>query len=463
LTEAKNDSNTLPINQILCGDCVEIMKPLPTEYIDLTMFSPPYWGLRDYGVKGQLGLEGHPTEYIVKMVQICQEIKRLLKRSGSMYVVIGDTYFGGNGTYGKPKDWQDLHMHQNYPEGEFFKQRNKLASNWLQPKQLMGIPWRLAMALQEDGWILRNDIIWNKPNHMPSSVRDRLTNAYEHIFHFVKSRKYYYDLDAIREKSVTQPLAKNPLKKVNNTEEETEAPHRSSKDVTGRYEGKFTGFAEKSEEFSSPKARTQRTIKTGMHHGSSLTIGRASHYLNQQIEGNPEGKNPGDTFQTQKEPYIGNNPHRMRLEPEQHVALDPSAPMDLSHPLGKNPSDEIKFKGDETKLAGRLAKSRDRYRALGVPEGHPLGQNPSDFWSITTKQFKGAHFAVYPEAICVRPILSSCPPDGIVLDPMCGSGTTLAVAKKLGRKYIGIELNPTYIEIANKRLSEIPEKLNTFF
>jgi DNA modification methylase len=132
------------------------------------------------------------------------------------------------------------------------------------------------------------------------------------------------------------------------------------------------------------------------------------------------------------------------------------------HPQGKNPSDVLKFKGDETKNAGRLARSRELYREQGLPEGNPLGMNPSDFWTINTKPFKGAHFAVYPEEVCIRPVLSSCPPDGIVLDPLCGSGTTLAVAKKLGRKYIGIELNAAYIEIAKKRLSEIPEKISSF-
>ena len=439
MTEAKTEVPSLPINQILCGDCITIMKTLPSNSIDMTQFSPPYWGLRDYGVEGQIGLEANPTKYIEKMVQLCQEIRRILKKTGSMYLVIGDTYFGGNGTYGKPKDWQDLHMHQNYPNGNFYKERNKLASNWLQSKQLMGIPWRVAITLQEDGWILRNDIIWYKPNHMPSSVKDRLTQAYEHIFHFVKNRKYYYNLDAIREPHKTEFAPFNlrvrdvkrgkggvsAFGKLKASEEEienyaypektlkkgkqyrrrdsqfqltpTEASNRSSADTTGSYENRAAA-------------------KVGKHHGSSVNKGRACHYENQLIENGLKGKNPGDVFQTKKKPYIGNNPHRMRLEPEQHIALDPSAPMDLSHPLGKN---------------------------------------PADFWEITTKPYKGAHFAVYPEAVCVKPIKSSCPSNGIVLDPMCGSGTTLVVAKKLGRQYIGIELNPQYVGMARKRLAEI--------
>ncbi|MCJ7631091.1 site-specific DNA-methyltransferase, partial [Candidatus Bathyarchaeota archaeon] len=394
MNEAKTGVSQLPINQVLCGDCVEIMKTLSNETVDMAMFSPPYWGLRDYGVEKQIGLEEHPSKYIAKMLEVCGEVKRLLKKTGSMYIVIGDTYYthlsGG-------KDYR-----HNFRTSEtainigLTMKRPKVSfgENFVSEKQLLLMPARVAIALQEDGWILRNDIIWNKPNHMPSSVKDRLTNAYEHIFHFVKNRSYYYDLDAIREKhkcaEEMEKYRNEPriakAKRFRRRESHfqlvpTESPHRGSKDVIGRYEG--------------------------------------------------------DTFQTKKKPYVGNNPHRMRLEADQHIALDPNSPMDLSHPLGKNPSDVLKFKGDETQPAGRLAKSRDTYRALGLPEGHLSGKNPADFWNITTKPFKGAHFAVYPEEVCIRPIQSSCPPNGIVLDLMCGSGTTLAVAKKLGRKFIG--------------------------
>jgi DNA modification methylase len=373
MIEAKIDDAQLPINQILCGDCVEVMKTLHDESFDLTMFSPPYWGLRDYGVKGQIGLEEHPIKYIQKMVEVCKQVKRLLKKTGSMYLVMGDTYWGGGQGrgYGGKNDWKP-ELGNFYPSIAHGKK-----SNWLQPKQLLGIPWHVAIALQEDSWILRNDIIWYKPNHMPSSVTDRLTNAYEHIFHFVKSRKYYYDLGAIRERPISIRPSGNKERKPCLQPRDT---HVGRSIPWSPYKGKFEGLREKAEAFGSPRARNERAIiKQGMHHGSSLTKGRACHYEGQHIEGSANGK------------------------------------------------------------------------------------NPADFVNITTQPFKGAHFAVYPEQVCIRPIKSSCPSSGIVLDPMCGSGTTLAVAKKLGRKYLGIELNPKYIAIAVKRLNSIPEKITTFF
>lgn len=465
MNETKAEPSQFPINQVLCGDSIEVMKTLPNDSIDMTMFSPPYWGLRDYGISGQIGLEEHPSKYIEKMVEVCQEVKRILKNTGSMYIVIGDTYFGGKGKSGsslpEETDARQNTLQRGYQELSFDRPQNivKQDGRWLQPKQLMGIPWRVAIALQEDGWILRNDIIWNKPNHMPSSVKDRLTNAYEHIFHFVKNRKYHYDLDAIREKPI----------------------------------------GDESEKYGSPRARTQRATKCkgwdkvkpnekgilGGAYGWQPDPHRKERIS--EIERNPLGKNPGDVLlydskyakhdygQTLqafvREQTIAKRRILSRDEAEKLFPDDPKKQQEYinyihdhdGHPSGKNPSDILKFKGDETQPAGRLAKSRDTYRALGLPEGHLLGKNPADFWNITTQPFKGAHFAVYPEAVCMRPIKSSCPPNGIVLDPMCGSGTTLVVAKKLGRKCIGVELNPAYIEIANKRLAAIPEKITTFF
>jgi DNA modification methylase len=199
------------------------------------------------------------------------------------------------------------------------------------------IPSRVAIALQDDGWILRNDICWYKPNGLPSSVKDRLTNRWEHIFHFVKQKKYYYDLDAIRE-----PLKASTIKRIRNRVRLHER--------TGR------PFTEKSKYFT---ADCSQFGANGFLSGKSL------------------GK-----------------------------LLD--------------------FKGG----------------------------NPGDFWSISVKPLSMCHFAVYPEELCIKPIKSSCPPGGIVFDMFAGSGTTLAVAKKLGRRFIGCELNPNYVRLAEKRLKK---------
>jgi DNA modification methylase len=396
MIEAKTDASQLPIDQILCGDCIEVMKTLPDQSIDMTMFSPPYYGLRDYGISGQIGLEEHPSKYIEKMIEVCREVKRILKKTGSMYIVIGDTY----GTHQSGGKNYSHNFRSSEVANEIGHTLNRpkvgFSGNFIMEKQLMLIPSRVAIALQEDGWILRNDIIWAKPNHMPSSVKDRLTNAYEHIFHFVKSRKYYYNLDAIREKHSTATMKRIAQPNVMNQtggEKQERLRGMPSKgnasrcnlmvqNIAKKYEGKFTEFKEEAEKYGSPRARTQRK------------------YDGQRV-----------------------NPSEGHIRRGAEFAI---------------------AKGEGTAF-------------------HMLGKNPSDFWSITTKPFKGAHFAVYCEEVCVRPIKSSCPPNGIVLDLMCGSGTTLAVAKKLGRKYIGIELNPAYIEIANNRLAAIPEKITTFF
>jgi site-specific DNA-methyltransferase (cytosine-N4-specific) len=206
---------------------------------------------------------------------------------------------------------------------------------WKKPKQLALIPSRVALALQEDGWILRNDICWHKPNGLPSSVKDRLTNRWEHVFHFVKQRKYYYNLDAIRE-----PQKESSIRRVKNR---IKLQARTGRPMT-----------EKSKHFDG---------EAGKLGSSGFLTGRSLKYL-------------------------------FNLK----------------------------------------------------------GANPGDFWEISIKPFSVAHSAVYPEELCIRPIKSSCPPGGIVFDPFAGSGTTLVVARKLGRHFIGCDLNHDYVRIARRRL-----------
>lgn len=294
----------MPINRILRGDSLQRLHQLPEESIDMVMTSPPYWGLRDYEVRGQIGLERHPHEYLKKLWTVFDEVKRVLKKTGSIYVNMGDTY------YCSSKD------------------------GWLVPKQLMLIPSRFAIGMQERGWTLRNDIIWVKPNTLPSSVKDRLSPKHEHVFHFVKSRKYYYDLDAIR------VPCKNPKKSWNN----------------------------------------------------------AFNY-------------------------------RVREAKKKHYSI-------IGVKSTKKEQEKYNQKGEKTE----------------GQNNHEKGKNPGDVWTINTKPFPEAHFAVYPEELCEKPIKSSCPKKGIVLDPFAGSGTTLLIAKKLQRKYLGIELNKKYIKIAKKRI-----------
>jgi site-specific DNA-methyltransferase (adenine-specific) len=534
------------LDKILVGDCREIMRQMPPESVDMVMFSPPYWGLRNYGEgtetvwdgdpncqhewgdrgfcskcgawRGQLGLEPDFHMYIQHLVEVCDLVWRVLKKTGSFYLNLGDTYY---------------------------------------EKQLLGIPWRVALALQDRGWILRNAIIWYKPNHMPSSVKDRLTNSYEHVFFFVKSRRYYYDLDAIRE------------------------PHST----------KQAGRLRASEEV---KALARKLVK------HDLAVGRVGNFSYADPlhakEYHPEGKNPGDVIKVKGGKYKEAGIHspgerdwylseQRNLPPKEEIyqylvywkekrglSLEdikrhfqdegdkvshwfthpdsghgfsyPSpedwlklkellgfddkydramtetflVPVtDLGHPLGKNPGDVVKWRAEDSPVVEHFRElgsgGHYDYGGLNSPEGVHYAEgvkNPGDFWEINTKPFPGQHFAVYPPELCVRPILASCPSwvcrkcgrprerisktisvptrpalqikgeyrqvdvetlgwtdcgcgegfePGVVLDPFCGSGTTCAVAKALGRHFIGIDINPQYVEMARQRVARVVRPL----
>ncbi len=184
--------------RIIPGDCLAGLATLPDASVHCCVTSPPYWGLRDYGVEGQHGLEPTPAEYVAKMVAVFREVRRVLRDDGTLWLNLGDSYAGGGQTGrndgGRPekgKGWAEYDIKRT-------KVRRAIG---LKPKDLVGIPWRVAFALQADGWYLRSDIIWSKPNPMPESVTDRPTKAHEYLFLLAKSDRYYYDADAIAEQA----------------------------------------------------------------------------------------------------------------------------------------------------------------------------------------------------------------------------------------------------------------------
>lgn len=317
----------LPRGQILAGDALTVLRRLPSAFIDCCITSPPYFQLRDYGVSGQIGLEGEVEGWVEQLRQVLAEVGRVLKPGGSLWLNLGDSY-SRHQRYGAP------------------------------PKSLLLAPERLLLALAKDGWIVRNKVIWAKTNPMPHSVSDRLTTTYEVIYFLVKSGRYRFNLDAIRQ------------------------PHRSTR-----------------------RAGTVRRSK---------------------------------------------------------------------------------YTGDRA-WAGALAGSQDgliRAQQEGRP-GHRLGKNPGDVWWLSTAGYPGAHFATFPEALVERPLLASCPErvcracgaawqrssgqpaadlrptcacrvgwqPGLVLDPFFGAGTVGVVAERLGRDWLGIELNPAFIALAEQRLA----------
>ena len=180
-------------------NCDSRQIPIPDESVDCVVTSPPYYGLRDYGIDGQIGLEESPEEYVNTMVEVFREVWRVLKPTGTVWLNLGDTYVG-TGSKGEYKDPK----HPMGRNGQTIAVNNKVQG--LKQKDLIGIPWKVAFALQSDGWYLRSDIIWSKPNPMPESVQDRPTKAHEYIFLLTKNAKYYYDADAISEPTTTFDL-----------------------------------------------------------------------------------------------------------------------------------------------------------------------------------------------------------------------------------------------------------------
>lgn len=371
-------------DKIICGDNLEIMKQIPDGKIDMGMTSPPYWGLRDYGIEGQCGLEDTPEKYIDKMVIIFHELKRILKPSGSFFLNMGDSYGGHSGGYYPQKD-----------ELRARKRQIKFKGNNM-PKCLCMIPERLAWALIEDGWILRNKIIWHKPNGMPSSAKDRFTNTWEYLFFFTKNQKYYFDLDAVREplaESVMKGILSGSRNRRNKETGDTKGSHIPGQSPCGLDRKKHSGYFDKN--------------------GKCLV----------DFE---KGKNPGDTLEIPSETrtmgaIIG---HGGGIKV-------PGGKGWTGHPPG-----------------GANALKKD---PRWCP---PEGKNPGDFMEINTQPFPAAHFAVFPEKLCERPIKAACPPGGIVIDPFVGAGTTVFVANKLMRHGIGIDLSPKFCEMARRRISQ---------
>lgn len=265
----------MEINKIYQGDSLDVLKNLPSESINMCVTSPPYYGLRDYGVEGQIGLEETPEEYIGKLVNVFREVRRVLKNDGTLWVNIGDSYWGGRGKSGSVSS---DHQKERIANKETI---TPIASNIggkgiirptdgkhssIKPKDLIGIPWMLAFALRDYGWYLRQDIIWSKPNPMPESVTDRCTKSHEYIFLLSKSPKYYFDHEAIQE-PVTESTIKRVNQDVENQKGSTRVPGKTNGTMkaccsTPRYGGKkYTKIPDKFYRTKSGKAYTYRPMR----------------------------------------------------------------------------------------------------------------------------------------------------------------------------------------------------------
>lgn len=345
---------------VLCGDSLSVLKHLSPQSVHCCVTSPPYYGLRDYGTAkweggdsscdhrppkddgksgnngqyqehprrflgdicrkcgafrrdSQIGLEQTPKEYVTKLVNVFSEVKRVLRDDGTLWVVIGDSYARGFGG-GFPGEKSATNV------GSFKGRSSRPVPDGAKSKDLLGIPWMVAFALRDDGWYLRSDIVWEKPNVMPESVKDRPTRSHEYVFLLTKSKKYYYNSEAVKEPTIYGPGSRKDVKK-------------------GGFNSKY--------------------------------------------------------------------------------------------------ANDVARVGDEAFRAIREFK------------------NKRSVWTIPTRPFKGAHFAVFPPALVEPCVLAGSPDGGVVLDPFAGSGTTGQVALSLGRKFIGIELNPEYLPLIRQRLNEV--------
>lgn len=331
-------------NTVIFGDAIDGLKLLDDESVDTCVTSPPYYGLRDYGKEEQIGLEKTPEEYIKRLVNIFREVRRVLKPDGTLWVNIADSYAGsGKGSAISPENAKKYKQGSNKGMLGALK-TTKVKTPGIKPKDLIGIPWMLAFALRADGWYLRQDIIWQKPNPMPESVKDRCTKSHEYIFLLSKSPRYYFDGEAIAE-----PVADSSMARYSQNIEAQKGSDR----VPGKTNGAL-------------KAVTPR------YGGKKYT------------------ETPDLFYRTK---------------------------------------------------SGHAYDFRPR-------------RNKRDVWTVSTKPFKGAHFATFPDTLIIPCILAGSRLGGTVLDPFCGSGTTLMVANTCGRNGIGIELNDGYEQLIKDRIGE---------
>lgn len=418
------------MNKIFQGDSWKLAPTLEDESVDCVITSPPYWGLRDYGVSGQAGLEEHPQQWVDKMVELCELLRPKLKKSGVMFWNIGETYYTKSGSNMENDNITSKEKMEQRGLTKVQHLREKHQSPWLQSKQLLGLPWRFAIAMQDKGWILRNAIIWDKPNHMPSSVRDRFSNGYEYVFMFVKSRKYFFDLDSVREPHQTQSL------------------ERLKRGVGDNHKNTFGAPGQTPHGLHQPRSnRTQAYANAGTGSPQQNANGGIGHNIN--------GKNPGDVWR------ITTKPH-----PFAHFAVFPEALAEKCLKAGcpewickkcEQPRQRITnnpYKFEWKKEQEYLKKYNSKY--VGKKEIHEPGQSLGAYRNWLRENG-------YPETVKNETVgWSDCGCNagfegGLVLDPFMGSGTVAVVAQKLKRNYLGFELNPEYIKIAQNRLSKVQD------
>ena len=461
----------LSLNKIQTIDALKGLKKLSDESIDCVLTSPPYWAMRDYQVRETkwkdgttcaLGLEPSVEIYINHLVSIFDEIMRVLKKTGTLWINLGDTYAGSWGNYA-PNGIKSVQRAKT-KSGERWRRRaykdSKLRPpsslpQTIQQKSLCLIPARFSLGMVNHGWILRNDIIWNKPNHLPSSVKDRFSCSWEHLFFFVKARKYYFDLDSVRVPHKSLQSRKTIVARKLKTRR---GPHISgqrrcpnpgepqSLHSNGKNPGDYWSVASETRRLGAIIGKSG-IVKvpggagwTGHPPGGEARIIREldSRWLS------PGGKNPGDSWKITTKPFRGAH---FAVFPEQlcEQPIKAGCPLFVCNTCGTPKLDQSRG-GSSSSFNIRIRdvqKKRIKYQDRKASNAE-LGRY--DEHHYTPKQGKKIVFGCDGN--------SGFSP-GVVLDPFMGAGTTAVVARKLGRRFIGFELNPEYVKLARKRLSDL--------
>lgn len=417
-------------SKVYQGNCEEILKNLPEKSIDCCVTSPPYYGLRDYGMKDQIGLEDTPEEYIERLVRVFREVRRVLKDDGTLWVNIGDTYNSS------PAGSVKSSFQGTNNKGSIAQTYTKHLVNNCKPKDLIGIPWLLAFALRSDGWYLRQDIIWHKPNPMPESVTDRCTKSHEYIFLLSKKQRYYFDYKSIQEPMQTSSIVRLSQNIESQTGSYTPSKGNGKMKAVG---GKMSKYRDEDQESS---------VRQGMNKNRGNKTIQVRRPLPNQSEFVSFLRERTDVD------MICNNTDLTRTKVEHWFRTDKNG---FSYPSvddWKKARDFIDDWGEEFRQID-YALTDVIYESDEIGKNNNWKRNKRDVWSITTKPLKESHFATFPEDLIKPCILAGSQVGGVVLDPFFGSGTTGRVAMELNRMYIGIELNPDYIEISKKRTNNV--------
>ena len=381
-------------NKIICKDVLEGLKELPDNSVNCIITSPPYWGLRDYGVDDQIGLEPSLQEFINKMLMVTKELMRVLRDDGIMFWNHGDSYYNAS-------KWTYKETGHSWDRERELIPRGKRQGEMKQmPEKCLCLQnYRLILRMVDSqGWIIRNTIIWHKPNHMPSSVKDRFANSYEPVFMLVKKKNYWFDLDAVR-----KPYNPDSIKRACRARE-------SEKLDAGIY---AVSYKEENVGYNDINGKLERGELRGVH---------------------PLGGNPEDVWKIATQPYS-----------EAHFATFPEK---LVMPMIKSGCPKETCKAC-SKPRTRITKTEFIKTADAKPAMIGDGKrNPAERTDVPPNRGYSEHKTVgWTSCGCKEGFIP-----GIVLDPFFGSGTVGLVAKKLGRDFVGIDNNPEYCELAKKRL-----------